>query len=64
MQQKAEKTTSPYLPARCTPASYLSGRETLPVEEKVAVAEGKSEIYFTGEGSCEFKLEMTAGAEA
>ena len=35
--------------------------ENREVEEKVAVAEGKSEIYFTGEGSCEFKLEMTAG---
>lgn len=41
--------------------TVIADGENRAVEEKVAVAEGKSEIYFTGEGSCEFKLEMTAG---
>ena len=31
------------------------------IEKTVMVSEGEGEIYFTGEGSCEFKLEMTAG---
>ena len=33
------------------------------IEKTVMVSEGEGEIYFTGEGSCEFKLEMKAGMD-
>ena len=31
------------------------------IDEKVAVTEGEGEIYFAGEGGCDFSLEMKAG---